>query len=266
MTRAITVTIRDRIRHNRPTVVVLVDACVFYPLLIYFRERNLEFITERGYADAFSRFANWLPVRGHEFEDVDARCLLFNAFVHDVRFGTLKLDEDPTGLWWRPTRSRTARLISQRVIEVTDWLDLYLGVPAVNPRSRTASVAEQIRAWRRWDKRKSSALLGHTRSARQAAASVRRAARIAFPGAIPTRQPEAPAFPDDRIDDLLWVGFEYPRKSGDPRPWVRWNLRDILITLLCLYGGLRESEPLHLWLDDINYPDRAVLMIFTQRV
>jgi len=31
----------------------------------------------------------------------------------------------------------------------------------------------------------------------------------------------------------------------------KYNIRDILISMLCAYGGCRSSEPLHLWVDDV---------------
>lgn len=76
---------------------------------------------------------------------------------------------------------------------------------------------------------------------------------------------EVKAFPAEHLDDLLWRGFINPGKDEEPRPWVKYNLRDILITLLCAYGGCRASEPLHLWVDDVfvdpDDPELALVLV-----
>jgi len=51
---------------------------------------------------------------------------------------------------------------------------------------------------------------------------------------------------------------------------MKYDIRDILITLLCLYGGCRESEPMHLWVDDVfvdpDDPDMALVLIHDPEV
>ena len=62
-------------------------------------------------------------------------------------------------------------------------------------------------------------------------------------------------FPADRMQDLLFRGFIVPGKQNSPRIEERLNLRDILITMLMHYGGLRVSEPFHLFLHDVTHDD-----------
>jgi hypothetical protein len=62
-------------------------------------------------------------------------------------------------------------------------------------------------------------------------------------------------FPADRMVDLLFKGFIVPGKQKSPRIEERLNLRDILITMLMHYGGLRMSEPFHLYMHDVTHDD-----------
>ena len=73
-------------------------------------------------------------------------------------------------------------------------------------------------------------------------------------------------FPEEKIRDLLWRGFIVPGKQKSPRPEDRLNIRDILMTLLMRYGGLRVSETLHLFVQDVVPdpfdPSKAHVRIF----
>jgi site-specific recombinase XerC len=66
-------------------------------------------------------------------------------------------------------------------------------------------------------------------------------------------------FSEDRMADLLFKGFIVPGKQKSLRIEERLNLRDILITMLMHYGGLRMSEPFHLYIHDV-IPDKPLLV------
>jgi hypothetical protein len=55
-------------------------------------------------------------------------------------------------------------------------------------------------------------------------------------------------FPFDQEARLFAEGF---CRSEEGPLWQRYHLRDLLIALLCRYGGLRRSEPLHLFVGDV---------------
>jgi hypothetical protein len=50
---------------------------------------------------------------------------------------------------------------------------------------------------------------------------------------------------------LLIEGFCRPGKGKSPYPWLRFNLRDMMTAVLLHGGGLRISEPFHIWLQDV---------------
>lgn len=106
-------------------------------------------------------------------------------------------------------------------------------------------MAEQVALWRRWNTAKATSLLSHTKSHAAAAGGAKMARTVALPGDVPIVADAAPAFLEEHIERLLFEGFVLSGSSSQTVPWLRWNLRDILITLLMHYGGLRVSEPMH---------------------
>jgi integrase len=79
------------------------------------------------------------------------------------------------------------------------------------------------------------------------------------------RQLAPPFFPFGKSEQLLFEsGF---RVQKDGLFWEQYNLRDYLIAFLCRYGGLRASEPHHLFVndvrvryDDVGRPSAEVLL------
>lgn len=249
---ASTIVAKDEARGQRPTCALLTDAGLYWPLTQYFRSRNFSLASERAYASSVSKLMNWthakrpsLPSAGQENHAV------FNSFLHDLLCGTMRGEEDDTGLWWPPATSATTRRSASHIAEFSDWLSTVEPHAQINPGDRDASAFERLRAIRAFRIKKRGALLAHTMSSEEAGRSASRTRAVAAPGRANPTEARVVAFPENRIEELLWTGFENEAHKGDPRPWKRWNLRDILITLICLYGGTRQSEPLHLWVDDV---------------
>lgn len=249
---ATTAIVRDGDRSGRPTCALLTDDGLYWPLTCYFRARNFSLNSERGYALAIRQLMDWTSAKHPDFKAGSGRdAEVFSSFLNDMLFGTSRDDEDPTGLWWRPTTSKSVRLASQRIADFSDWLaSAGQGAP-INPMSRAAGAHERLIAMRAFARQKRGSMMAHVKSTSKAAGRAQTTREVHSPGRVQSVAPEIAAFPVDKIDDLLWKGFEREKFKNDPRPWVRWNIRDILITLICLYGGTRESEPMHLWVDDV---------------
>ena len=259
-----TVLVQDRIRADAPTVLLIVGVSPFEPLLEFFREKCVSLTTERTHAQAAGRFIEWLSVRADEFKEQSKRSMLYTAFVHDLRFGTYREGADVYGLNWRPTSQQNLKRLTQALIEFSDWLHKRHGATMLNPIHQEASFADQLIFWRKWNKQKAASLLAHTKG-KQAAAEAITGRRAKLPRSRNGVLPEAKAFPAEHLDDLLWKGFINPGQEDDQRPWIKYNLRDILISLLCGYGGCRASEPLHLWVEDVfvdpDDPELALVLV-----
>jgi len=260
-----TVLVQDKIRACMPTVLLIVGVTPFQPLLEFFREKCLSISAERTYAQAIGRFVEWLSVRTDEFKETSKRSLLYTAFVHDLRFGTYQNGQDALGLYWSPTSHKNLKRLTQALLAFSDWLNERYGATMLNPIHHHASARDQLIFWRKWNKMKAGSLLASIKGRSRSAFESTVARKIGLPRNPNGVLPEAKAFPGERLDDLLWRGFINPGKEHDPHPWVKYNLRDMLITLLCAYGGCRVSEPLHLWVDDVfvdpEASDTALVLI-----
>jgi len=192
---------------------------------------------------------------------------VFALFAEALVAGTVNLDgSDPSGLFWEPKSVSRAKHLLGAATAFSDWLENRHGMQALNP-VREATIAEQIAYWRRLDRRKPHALLGYatyrsdhqTRSHIVRTVDIRRKSPTAIGRAVK-------AFPPDRIWDLLFTGFVVPGKQRSSLVYERLSLKDILITILLHGGGLRESEPFHLFVSDVGIdpqnPSCAVVRLY----
>lgn len=251
------VTLLDEARGGRPTCAIIIDAEIYWPLTEYFRERNFSIESERAYANAIWKFMSWMNAKElFQSQDIDGTSpgqrarKAMNSFLHDLLYGTAKVDQDDSGLWWGASNHKAVALASSRIASFSDWLaEREEDIAHPNPKGRSAQASERIIAMRHHGIKKRASMMGHAKSSDEAARKKVRLIRA--PGRDSEKLPEVAAFPVEKIEELIWKGFEREQGKNDPRPWVRWNLRDILVTLVCLYGGTRESEPLHLWTEDV---------------
>lgn len=265
MVKTESVIVKDKVRAGIPTVLLIVGIHPFEPLLAFFREKCLSLPAERSYAQSVGKLIEWLSVRSAEFHAAENRRLLFTAFSHDLRFGSFQDGNDVHGLNWGSISNANLKRLIGCLLEFSDWLIERYGTTMINPIHNQASYTDQLIFWRKWNKQKAGSLLAHTKSHHRATVEAQVGRRHSSPRNRNSLAQETKAFPAEHIDALLWKGFINPGQGSDPRPWIKYNLRDILITLLCLYGGCRESEPLHLWVDDVyidpNDPESALVLI-----
>lgn len=107
----------------------------------------------------------------------------------------------------------------------------------------------------------------HTQDVERATANARqmRAVRVARKAVSADLAP-VKYFPRDRIWDLLEIGFAVAANRSSPNLYERLNIRDAMITVLMHGGGLRESEPFHLYVTDVavdpHNPKSALVRLF----
>lgn len=166
--------------------------------------------------------------------DVDKRAL-FRGFSQRLYTGTFEGGVDRSSLCWRPASYQVASYAIQLLSEFFE----YLGTGnKLNPRT-TASSCDRLIDACAYQYRRDRAFLGHTWAIREEEP----ASRAIRPERPPSTEPsDPPAFPEDRLVDLLLIGF----KVGS-----RYDYRNMLITLLLNGAGFRESEPFHLYTSDV---------------
>jgi len=172
---------------------------------------------------------------------------VFQNFRHRLLTGTVSASagDDPTGLWWAARGPVNTKHILRNLTDLFNWW-AYKNPTKTNPAETWCGGAHDLRlAEAAYLYRRNSAFLGNTWSSVEEifrGPSVEQSAmRIDSPPR--TEQSDQPAFPDDRILDLIFYGFKVGR---------RHNYRDMLITLLMNGAGFRVSEPFHLYLWDVK--------------
>jgi hypothetical protein len=177
---------------------------------------------------------------------------VFAKFAEALVGGTLDLKgNDPSELFWESKTVSRARNLLRAVTAFSDWLENRHGTRRINPW-RDASLGEQIAFWRRLDKRNANSLLGYAsyRSDNQARAKISRVVTVQRKATTAFAR-EVKFFPSDRIWDLLFRGFTARGKQHSALH-EQLSIKDILITVLLHGGGLRESEPFHLYVSDVG--------------
>lgn len=192
---------------------------------------------------------------------------VFAKFAEALIGGTLDLNgNDPSELFWEPKTVSRATNLLRAVTAFSDWVENRCGTRRLNPW-RDASISEQIAFWRRLDKRNANALLGYAnyRSDNQTRARTSRVVTIHRKSTTAVGR-EVKFFPSDRIPDLLFEGFAMRARQHSPFLYEQLSLKDILITILLHGGGLRESEPFHLYVSDVGVdpqnPRSAVVRLY----
>ena len=221
-------------------------------------------------ADHWSRSSTWQDTvargvglmwdffRAHDVDDVDliderpGLKRMFRAFALNLVTGTIDLETayDPLGLYW-PSMPRARALTLLRSIE--DFLRWYQVEWLDRPEMRRASAFGQALPRDAltftdvlvWSRLRQVSALAHLKSPQK----VRREGRYDV-GREPKGMSVKPAkfFPPDRVEALVIEGHKRPI-GRDMQPT---NVRDQMIALLCAFGGLRRSEALHLWVNDVT--------------
>lgn len=179
---------------------------------------------------------------------------MFREFSLSLFRGTISSGgDDPSNLRWLPRRESDARQLIGHITHYCDWLaevndDENL---RINPKVKPDSVGERMNIAAHYH-RKRNAFFAHLFSKhpdnRQRAVQIPRSQTV-------FNQEPVKFFPEGRMGDLLAEGFVRRGFSGSPDIAKRLNLRDMLITMLMYYGGLRVSECFHIWVNDISNVD-----------
>ncbi len=192
---------------------------------------------------------------------------LFNTFVQRLHSGTIGEDgTDPSGLYWLPRDEGLVRQYLTHISGFSDWLAARNNdMKPLNPWRR-ARTCEEMLNWAAYNHRHNKAFLGHTWDLVKASETAKRARNTLMMRSPKIEHAGVKYFPDDRFEDLIFKGFMVYGKEKSPRLEERLNLRDILITILLHWGGLRMSEPFHLFVHDVlpdpHDPESALVRIF----
>ncbi|MFB9127789.1 site-specific integrase [Paraburkholderia dipogonis] len=229
------------------------------------RTRSLAW--QRELARAVGLLVDFLHANAEHFRNEPSRPQVLAAFADALVGGTTDAaGSDQSGLYWEPRSVSRATTLLNAVTAFSDWLVNRYATTALNPW-RAASVAEQIAYWRRFEKRRAHSLLRHTMDRVDHLDAAKRARTVPILRKAVHAHTSAPkVFPDASFVNLITEGFAVPG-TDSALPWYeRVNVRDAMITILLHGGGLRESEPFHLFVSDVAIdplsPSRALVKLF----
>ncbi len=169
---------------------------------------------------------------------------IFQNFRQRLMTGSITLvtGEDPSGLWWSARSPNQSSRIIYQLTEFFLWINKNSLIVKKFRISTAGGRYEQRLAAAAYEYKRNKAFLGHTWSSFEESSNNKNTIINKWYSPPKTEKDEPPAFPEDRIMDLILNGF----KVGN-----RYNYRDMLITLLLNGAGFRESEPFHLYLWDV---------------
>lgn len=167
---------------------------------------------------------------------------LFQNFAQRLYTGTFDkvTGLDPSNLCWHPYSYNNAGEIIHRLSEFFEWLgETRQEAKSINPKyagnSFDRKMDEAAYLYRR-----EKVFLGHNWSSNPTVQDVGYRTREKLRPVVFHSEPAA--FPENRFEELLLKGFKVKGK---------YDYRGMLITLLLNGGGLRVSEPFHLYLQDV---------------
>ncbi|MAI33378.1 MAG: integrase [Rhodopirellula sp.] len=176
---------------------------------------------------------------------------LFQEFSNSLYTGTIGEDgSDPSWLRWKPREDKDANFLISLITQYTDWLSEQYEEKKlqINPTVKPTRYEEWMGLAAFYQKKR-RAFLSHLWANKPAPAYFRKVMprRVSRSNGNEGKK----SFPPGRIDDLLWNGLtRYGFETSDV-VYERLDLKNVLITMLMHYGGLRLSECFHLWVEDV---------------
>ncbi|HKM38049.1 MAG TPA: gamma-mobile-trio recombinase GmtY [Thiopseudomonas sp.] len=187
---------------------------------------------------------------------------MFREFSFSLFTGTIGDDgKDHSGLRWLSRKEADAKQLIGHITHYCDWLAEFNDDQrlSINPKIRPDGIGERMNLAAHYH-RKRNAFLSHLWSKQPA--NNQRAVRLPSSSVI-QHQETVKSFPENKMQDLLENGFVRRGMSGSRDIKERLNLRDILITMLMYYGGLRISECFHIWIEDVILVDgKCVVKVY----
>lgn len=223
--------------------VLLSEQGVVLPLLNYLLSKQMERSTDwqRRVVSSAKLLISYMEVNQHNFSDPGT---LFQSFATHLFTGTVGNNGlDPSGLYWMPASTLTANRHINILKDFTDYLADNNYVGHMNPLV-TASSHDQRLNYASWYRRNQYDFLGHIKN-KTVNDTVGRARNIKGRRALSHGVDDAIAFPEYLFEQFYLYGLG----SASDR---RCAVRDQLITIMMHGAGLRESQALHLWIQDVT--------------
>jgi integrase len=184
--------------------------------------------------------------------------LLFQNFAQRLYSGTINDDGlDDSELYWLPRSTNASNVLIAALTGLTDWLAQTQRVDNMNPIRIADGFTEQLN-YAAWFRKNQYDFLGHIKNI--ATPQIAKQARnIRGRRATVNVGMDATGFPERYFQNLLLNGFGGQKDR-------RCIVRDQLILLMLHGAGVRESEPMHLYIQDVyqdnENPELAMVRLY----
>jgi hypothetical protein len=198
-----------------------------------------------------------------EAAGVHPQTALFRGFATTLVTGSDAVDV-VDDLHWPRTGVRRAQDLISAIERFAEWNDVDDVRSKILPDKLRRGVGEAMSVTDIlvWARMRNVSMLKHLAVPRQ----VRRSSVVDLGrdargfGAEPVKR-----FPSQHIERLLWEGHARPGMAGTGNPFAGFNVRDQMIAILDAWGGLRRSDGLHLWVNDVQedpaHPGHALVVL-----
>ena len=177
---------------------------------------------------------------------------LFRRFALALLAGTIGAEgNDDTGLLWPSTSRARAVGLVKSIEAFAEWCNSE--DDAISPISPTEfplipGTGEHVTSMLVWSRLRRVSMLQHIKREPKTKRN-----SVVDHGRDPRGHDAEPVkfFPPKFAEKLLWEGYLRSGAGSEPNVFLRYNIRDMMIALLDGWGGLRRSEGMHLWMDDV---------------
>jgi integrase len=231
--------ISDNTGASKSLPVLMSDEGPVLPLIDYCLTVNRSLSWHEKLVRAVRLFLEYLEANADRRPDDFS---VFRGFSKALTSGTIDPHtcEDPSGLYWISISPRDAGYAISMLSDFFNWLGRN-----ENPRAKnfnpfyTGSSFDRKIDLQAYEFRRSKSFLGHAWQS-----IPEKTGRVIRPELSPKVFPKRPpAFPEDRVEEFLFKGFKV---SG------KYDYRGMAIACLLLGGGLRVSEPFHMFVSDVQ--------------
>lgn len=196
--------------------------------------------TINNHTRAAQRLLEYMVVNPNGFSTPQS---MFENFSSCLYSGTINEEGlDPSGLYWLPHSKQVTRIYIQALSQLTDWLAEKYNSVSINPWIKADSHTRRL-SYAAWFRKNQHDFLGHIRD-QYINSTAHYARSLQGKRSLGTQYQDAIEFPEIYFKEFYLNGLG---GASD----CRIAIRDQLILLLMHGGGLRESEALQVWIEDV---------------
>ncbi|KEQ14055.1 gamma-mobile-trio recombinase GmtY [Endozoicomonas numazuensis] len=241
--------------------ILLMEDKVFRPLLDYLlaqhHRRSISWMNRMVYATFL--LLEYMEANKDLFSSPS---ILFLHFAQRLCTGTIGNNGlDPSGLYWLPKSTKNVNQILTALNGFTDWLVKSKGSISLNPLIEASSYEERLN-YAAWHKKNTQQFLGHIKPA-SLPTTIKQVRRVQGKLDVIKVDSDAISFPENTFKRFFEEGL------GGCKDY-RVGLRDQLIVLLMHGCGVRESDALHLWIQDVfvdpHHENNAIVRLYHPEV